>query len=374
MKTKFTLLALFIAAFSISNAQYNPVIPNGGFNRWTSPLNPDGWATLESIFGMPMGFASEDTVDFVEGTASIKLMSDTVAGQPQAGTQPGIVSLGTGAYVPGNLSFTGIPFKFRPDTLFFAYKYTSPGRDTASIQLIMLKTGSSPVFAGRVPLDTTSQWVGAYLPLDAYYSSASVPDTLLLQFASSSAAPVIGSTFHVDAVSFGYRTCTATATAGGPTTFCQGDSVSLQANGSGVNYQYQWFKNGSPISGANSATYTAADSGVYFVLVDSAGKPGVSAPVTVTTTVCLGIQTIEGVSMNVYPNPTSGVLNVTSDKNLSGFNFVAYDLVGNVVAIQTLEGATNSINISHLSNGTYIYRIADKETGSAYQSKFVVIK
>ncbi|MEN9303107.1 MAG: hypothetical protein RL264_1536, partial [Bacteroidota bacterium] len=57
---------------------------------------------------------------------------------------------------------------------------------------------------------------------------------------------------------------TATITAGGATTFCQGASVVLNAN-TGTGLTYQWKNNDTNISGATAASYTANASGSYTV-------------------------------------------------------------------------------------------------------------
>jgi hypothetical protein len=205
MKSKFTLVAALVVAFFAVNAQQ---IPNAGFETWSSATNPDGWATVDGIFGSPLGFASKDTADKVELTASIKLKSDSLAAVPQAGVVPGLVSLGTASYVGGQPTFYGIPFAFRPDTLFFSYKYSTPGADTAGVQIVLFKSGSNPVLAGGIPLGTTAgQWANVYVPLTANYSSAATPDTLLIQFYASfnDVAPAVkGSTLNVDRIRFGY--------------------------------------------------------------------------------------------------------------------------------------------------------------------------
>lgn len=59
----------------------------------------------------------------------------------------------------------------------------------------------------------------------------------------------------------------ATATAGGPTTFCSGGSVVLSAT-TGAGYTYQWYNGTTAIAGAVSSTYTATTSGDYYAIVN----------------------------------------------------------------------------------------------------------
>ncbi|MBK8500315.1 MAG: right-handed parallel beta-helix repeat-containing protein [Flavobacteriales bacterium] len=75
----------------------------------------------------------------------------------------------------------------------------------------------------------------------------------------------------------------ATITAGGSTTFCSGGSVALNAN-AGTGYTYAWKKDGTIISGATSATYTATQAGNYTVVVTSGGCGTTSSATAVTVT------------------------------------------------------------------------------------------
>jgi hypothetical protein len=63
-------------------------------------------------------------------------------------------------------------------------------------------------------------------------------------------------------------TVTASITAAGNTTFCQGGSVVLNAN-TGTGLTYQWRNNGNNIAGATNASYTATTAGAYSVVVNS---------------------------------------------------------------------------------------------------------
>ena len=59
---------------------------------------------------------------------------------------------------------------------------------------------------------------------------------------------------------------TASVTANGATTFCQGNSVTLSAN-TGTGLTYQWKNNGNSIFGATTSTLSATSSGSYAVVV-----------------------------------------------------------------------------------------------------------
>ncbi|MES2592577.1 MAG: T9SS type A sorting domain-containing protein [Bacteroidota bacterium] len=74
---------------------------------------------------------------------------------------------------------------------------------------------------------------------------------------------------------------TATITASGPLTFCEGANVTLNAN-TGVGYTYQWKKDNIIINGATNSSYIAGASGSYAVDLTNAGATTTSAPQIVT--------------------------------------------------------------------------------------------
>ena len=72
----------------------------------------------------------------------------------------------------------------------------------------------------------------------------------------------------------------------------------------------------------------------------------------------LGYGYEEDHEVNVYPNPTNGVLYFLSDK--SNGNLAIYDLNGSVVYSETLLGNSAKLDLRHLQGGTYILRYMDE--------------
>src|SRR5690606_6353360 len=71
-------------------------------------------------------------------------------------------------------------------------------------------------------------------------------------------------------------------TAAGPTTFCTGDSVILNATSGTANATYTWFRNGNIIPNATTAAHAANATGTYTVIVSANNcSSNASVPVNV---------------------------------------------------------------------------------------------
>ena len=73
---------------------------------------------------------------------------------------------------------------------------------------------------------------------------------------------------------------TPTITAGGPTSFCIGGSVTLTSSSASGN---QWYLNGGAISGATANTYIASVAGNYTVTVTISGCTSAASSITIVT-------------------------------------------------------------------------------------------
>jgi hypothetical protein len=61
------------------------------------------------------------------------------------------------------------------------------------------------------------------------------------------------------------------------------------------------------------------------------------------------------VVLGVYPNPSNGAF--TLSLAVSGARVNVYDITGNQVASMQMQSASEKIDLSHLSNGTYFLEI-----------------
>jgi len=117
---------------------------------------------------------------------------------------------------------------------------------------------------------------------------------------------------------------------------------------------YQWFFNNNPIGGATNPTYTFTQNGSYKVhVIDANGCDNTSEIFFVNN---LGVAGTPGAnSIKVYPNPTSGVVHITSAVRVK---VNLRDVTGKTI----LEASdVKEINLADVANGTYLLYITNME-------------
>ncbi len=84
----------------------------------------------------------------------------------------------------------------------------------------------------------------------------------------------------------------------------------------------------------------------------------------------IGFENYNPIDLKVYPNPTSSLLLLQTDVNLNNAVMTIYNAQGQVVRTANLNG-NNSMDVSNLNTGIYIYRITDGNK-LLHQGKFGV--
>ena len=164
---------------------------------------------------------------------------------------------------------------------------------------------------------------------------------------------------------------TATVTAQGPTTFCSGDSVVLQAN-INANLTYQWIKNVNPIAGATSNKYSAKTTATYKVRTTNAnGCSKTSSPAISVTVNCRedGTDLITESTMSIFPNPGNGAFNLTYSSAESTDGEVLMELLdvtGRTILSEQIALENSSFSYVNeasdlLHSGVYFVRITEND-------------
>ncbi len=151
----------------------------------------------------------------------------------------------------------------------------------------------------------------------------------------------------------------ATVTAGGPTSFCTGDSVTLSTI-TGTGYAYQWSAGGTAITGATNATYAATTTGSYTVVV--------------TLSTCVSTSTATAVTAN--PAPTASITPVGATTVCAGGSVVmnAFTSAGYTyqwdVSGSPITGATNT---SYTATTSGSYTLVVTSSGCSTTSTAVIV-
>ena len=204
-------------------------------------------------------------------------------------------------------------------------------------------TNPAPIFASGATAGTFSSTAGLVLnattgTLDLAQSQPGTY-TVTNTIAASGGCPAATATAQV---SIG-TVPVASLAASGPTTFCQGGSVTLTANGGGVGSTYQFLNNGQPISGATAATFVASASGSYSVVVTNAGVCSTTSAAATVTVNSIATPTLSYAAASFC----QGAGTASPAVSISGGSFSASG------AGLSLNPTTGVLNLSQSQPGTY---------------------
>jgi len=171
----------------------------------------------------------------------------------------------------------------------------------------------------------------------------------------------------------------ASITAGGPTTFCAGGSVTLTEMPVGAS-TYQWYKGASLIAGATSTTYVATTSGNYKCRVTKTATGCFKNSNTIAVSVpCREGETILNSNLlSVFPNPNNGTFTLKANiqsQNISIQQPVIINIYNNLgqVIYSHLSYAENGIvneliTLNNIAQGIYIVKLNEY----LIQSKLII--
>ncbi len=151
-----------------------------------------------------------------------------------------------------------------------------------------------------------------------------------------------------------------TITAGGPTTFCAGQSVTLTAN-TFAGVVYQWQKNSTNIAGGTAQNYVANATGQYRVIETANGcsKTAAAVQVTVNCRSDLAESNTQENEIKVMPNPFNNEFMVYGFQFSTGDKIEMIDVLGNVALVYALNAATENCKLqtTNISAGVYFLQV-----------------
>lgn len=229
-----------------------------------------------------------------------------------------------------------------------------PSASISATSTTTICTGDSVQLNGVAAANRSYQWLRNGLNISGAYSATYFAKQSgkyrLIVTNTITGCTKSGNTVTVSAIALP----PATVTALGPTTFCAGGNVTLQAN-SGAGLTYQWRKNGFPISGASSINYTATTAGKYKVdVTNTNGCVKKSSNVTINVP-CREGETHDENKLSIYPNPSTGVFYIRIKNNQAEVPTIRIvDNAGREVTFQyEFSGQNITLDLSELENGIY---------------------
>jgi hypothetical protein len=144
---------------------------------------------------------------------------------------------------------------------------------------------------------------------------------------------------------------TITATASN-TSICVGQSVLLTGIGA---TNYTW----SPVGITTSTASVSPTVNTNYILTGSNdGLCFPTAVISISVSACLiGIEEITNEKIEIFPNPTNGILNINFDNDFLNSTFELTNAIGEVILKQELNNKQNHINIETITTGIYFYKI-----------------
>jgi hypothetical protein len=136
------------------------------------------------------------------------------------------------------------------------------------------------------------------------------------------------------------------------------NNSTLTAHINGAAYQWINCGNRQPVNGQTGKTFTSTINGSYAVIITLGGCSDTSACYTISTS---GIHGIETASVTLFPNPSTGVVTVTSTQLMQNTTFRLTDMQGRILMEkQGINGGTFTFDMSAHASGIYFIELHNK--------------
>ena len=140
---------------------------------------------------------------------------------------------------------------------------------------------------------------------------------------------------------------------------------------------FKWYVNNVMTSTDDSCIVDAPtpdNNGVYHntdVRLETTSQHGCTGSNWITLTYNVGIDEVDGLQVNIYPNPASRFLNIESAEGIR--EVVVYNAIGQQVIVRNINAASTQLDLGSLAIGNYTLRIVS-QNGTETARKFIVNK
>jgi hypothetical protein len=254
---------------------------NGGIQKWT--LSGSAWTLAYTLSAGSSSGARSLAVDWSGSFPIVYAITNT-----SANTGGNLIR-----YVDSNSTAVSVTLASSPTIAAFRSVAFAPRKSCTDAVLSTTVTDKTCAANGAITLSVTSgttptafSWTG---PSSFTASTQNITNLQPGTYMVTASAPG-GCIVTKSATVANNASLTATATAGGTTTFCKGGSVTLNAN-IGTGYSYQWYNGTTAISGAVGSSFTDTVSGSFKVVITS----GINCTAT-SSSIAVTVNPLPGVS------------------------------------------------------------------------------
>ncbi len=161
---------------------------------------------------------------------------------------------------------------------------------------------------------------------------------------------------------------------GSAITACMNEPIDLYSGLTGtVDMGGDWYNpSNSLMPNSQIMTGNAAGSFNYKYISENGVCPNDTANVVITVvTTCDWLSVDENAleAVNLYPNPSTGLVYIESDLSAEPFNLEVTDVNGRLVETGTnaITNGVNAINLSHVQRGTYFFKLSNENAEKVYR-------
>jgi hypothetical protein len=145
----------------------------------------------------------------------------------------------------------------------------------------------------------------------------------------------------------------------------------LVANTAGT---YRWYWNSiysytgpdvvGPMAGITLQAFVPTGPGYYWCVRDTTNCA--SDPSNILYINLLKVNNVAASAVKLYPNPTTGILNLEWNNNVTGIRLEVFDIMGQLVSHEEIKGKSHhETDLSHLPDGNYMVVLRDEEGNRA---------